>query len=309
MAIREAWPSEPRDFTPWLAQAENMASLGSEIGIELETIQTEFGVGSFSLDILARRADTQETVVIENQFGSTDHTHLGQLITYAAGASADGSGARTVVWIAEKFKEEHRAAVDWLNRTTEPGVRFFAVELQLWRIGDSPYAPKFSVVSKPNDWQKQVTQDAAALSASEKNYVEFWDAFYDFCDQTASTLVIPRVPRKVWWITTKPSGPGCSINLNAIQRSKKLECQVWIEGYKATSYFSILRGHESELKLKLGDDLNFDEMPGKTTCKIFVTTSGDVTNKEEWPAIHQWLKTQGEAFHSAFDGLWQELAT
>lgn len=88
--------------------------------------------------------------MIENQLEFTDHRHLGQLLTYAAGLDA-----RTVIWIAESFRDEHRAAVDFLNHSTTADYNFFAVQIELYRIGDSPLAPQFTLVAKPNDWNRQ----------------------------------------------------------------------------------------------------------------------------------------------------------
>lgn len=178
--IRSGWPREDFDFTPWLAKPENLALLGVEIKMDLELVETESFVGQFRADILAKRAGTDETVIIENQYGNTDHSHLGQLLTYAAGLGSGGAGAKTIVWIAERFTEPHRAAMDWLNQCTEPGVRFFGIELQLWKIGESAFAPKFSLVSRPNDFQKELSRQATALSETEKMYIEFWSGFISF---------------------------------------------------------------------------------------------------------------------------------
>src|SRR5205823_7927290 len=111
--LREAWTSECSDFTPWLAQEANLQLLGETIGIELELESQEKGVGPFRADILCKDTATDNWVLIENQLERTDHTHLGQLITYAAGLNAV-----TIVWIADRFTEEHRAALDWLNEHT-----------------------------------------------------------------------------------------------------------------------------------------------------------------------------------------------
>jgi hypothetical protein len=152
--LRQAWLSEPADFTPWLARAENLALLAESLGIALELDSTEKSVGPFAADILCKNPITEQWVLIENQLEPTDHTHLGQVITYAAGLDAV-----TVIWIAGKFVEEHRAALDWLNEITSQGVNFFGVEIELWRIGDATaLAPKFNLVSKPNSWSKQVAK-------------------------------------------------------------------------------------------------------------------------------------------------------
>ena len=294
--VRKAWPVESQNFTPWLAGAENLALLGDEIGIDLETVQTEFGIGGFYLDILARRTDTQELVVIENQFGKTDHGHLGQLLTYAAGASTDGNGARTVIWIAEEFREEHRAALDWLNRTSESGIGFFGVELELWQIADSPFAPKFNVIAKPNEWQKQVTQNASALSDVERLYLDFWDGFYKFCDEIGTTLVFSRTPRKISWLPTKSGFRGFGINLNAVRRDSRLEVHLWIDREDDKESFKRLKKRESEILQLLGSDVHFDDMEGKQASKIFTLQNWDFEKRESWNTAYAWLNNAESCF-------------
>ncbi len=153
--LRKAWVSEPADFTPWLAREENLAFLGEALGMSLVLEATEKSVGPFAADILCREPQTEQWVLIENQLEQTDHTHLGQIITYAAGLNAV-----TVIWVAATFVEEHRAALDWLNEVTAEGTNFFGVDVELWRIGDSAVAPKFNIASKPNAWSKRVTKSA-----------------------------------------------------------------------------------------------------------------------------------------------------
>src|SRR4051812_12186698 len=84
VALRQAWPNEASNFTPWLAEENNLAQLGEAIGLQLELEGVEKQVGSFSADILAKDITTQQWVLIENQIAPTDHSHLGQLLTYAA---------------------------------------------------------------------------------------------------------------------------------------------------------------------------------------------------------------------------------
>ncbi len=153
LQLREYWTDEASDFTPWLAEEENIALVGDSIGLNIEVEAQEHNVGPFSADILCRDIDTENWVLIENQLESTDHKHLGQLLTYAAGLDAV-----TIVWIAKSFTDEHRAALDWLNRITDEAFSFFGLEIELWQIGDSAVAPKLNMISHPNDWQRTISR-------------------------------------------------------------------------------------------------------------------------------------------------------
>jgi hypothetical protein len=149
--VRSVFPRDGDGFTNWLAA--NLDKLAREVGISgLREVGRDIPVGSFSVDLLAQ-TDRGRRVVIENQLEPSDHPHLGQIITYAAGLDVSA-----VIWIVTRFGEEHRAVLDWLNQHSDDDVRFFGVELRLIRIGSSPPAAEFRVESRPNDWQKVARQ-------------------------------------------------------------------------------------------------------------------------------------------------------
>ena len=179
--LRRAWLDEARQFTPWLAKPDNITLLGRAIGIQLDDVSEEKHVGPFRADILCKDTSGND-VLIENQLETTDHRHLGQLLTYAAGLKAV-----TIVWIAKRFTEEHRAALDWLNNNTAKDVNFFGIEIELWKIGDSPLAPKFNIVSKPNDWSKVVREQALGGSAKDLHF-KFWSQFGDYLEGHRSPI-------------------------------------------------------------------------------------------------------------------------
>src|SRR3989338_3343609 len=129
--LREIWQNEGQSFTPWLAEEKNLEMLGEAIGIELELEAQEKDVGPFRADILCKNTEDDSLVLIENQIERTDHKHLGQLLTYAAGLQSV-----TIVWVASKFTEEHRKALDWLNEITDERFSFFGLEVELWKIGN-----------------------------------------------------------------------------------------------------------------------------------------------------------------------------
>ena len=134
--MQDIWLKE-MNFSAWLAKSDGLALLGEALGMELDKAETERQVGPFSADVVCRGVDG--VVVVENQFGKTDHEHLGKLLTYSAGLES-----ATIVWIAEKFVEQHRAALDWLNAQTVQEVGFFGLEVELCRIGQSNNSPATS---------------------------------------------------------------------------------------------------------------------------------------------------------------------
>lgn len=171
---RLLWVSEPAHFTPWLAS--NLSTLGEALGIELELIKAESSVGPFACDIEACDINTMRKVIIENQLEPTDHTHLGQLLTYAAGLDAT-----VIVWISPLVREQHRQAIDFLNRHTAEGLDFFAVALEVVRIGTSLPAVVFRLVASPNAWAKTIgaTNQPTATSSRMLAYQEFYQGVID----------------------------------------------------------------------------------------------------------------------------------
>ena len=124
--LRTVWNNEANDFTPWLAKSENLEALSETLGMDLESTGTEQSVGVYRADMLCKDALSGSLVLVENQLEKTDPSHLGQILTYSAGLSV-----KTVIWIASRFTDEHRAALDYLNEITEEGVSFFGLEVEL----------------------------------------------------------------------------------------------------------------------------------------------------------------------------------
>lgn len=202
--LRDVWQNEARDFTRWLAEPDNLRLFGNAIGIELdaEEVETEYPVGSFSLDVFTKDSEGR-VVVIENQLEDTNHDHLGKLITYAA-----GTGAVVAVWVVKRARDEHRKAIEWLNEHTDREVGFILVEVSAIAIGDSLPAPLFSVAEAPNDWAKAVKQTENA-SETDKLRLAYWQAFTDVAadDQAFSRRFKVKKPKADNWMSFA-SGDG-----------------------------------------------------------------------------------------------------
>ena len=165
VSIQQRWPYEDRDFTPWLA--DNLHLLGKALDLELKLEQPEFAVGPFSLDILANEVKSGVKVAIENQYDWTDHSHLGQALTYAAGVDA-----RIVIWVVPEFRNEHSKALHWLNKWTKDEIRFYGVEVSLTKTGDSFDEPNLRKVAWPGGWIKK---DDQTISPRDQQFQDFFE--------------------------------------------------------------------------------------------------------------------------------------
>jgi hypothetical protein len=163
---RTVFQRDGAGFADWLA--DNLDQLAKELGISgLREVGRDVGVGSFTVDVLAQ-TDRGRRVAIATKLEPSDHLHLGQMITFAAGLDVSA-----VVWITTRIGEEHRAVVDWLNQHGDDEVRFFGVEVRTLRIGNSPAAVTFNVEARPNDWQKVVQQRQRVGSPLNSRMREF----------------------------------------------------------------------------------------------------------------------------------------
>jgi hypothetical protein len=299
--LRSAWNNESTDFTPWLAEQENLELLGKAVDLELELEAREKYVGPFRADILCKDLGSDSWVLIENQLEQTDHSHLGQLLTYAAGLQAV-----TIVWLAEKFTDEHRAALDWLNAVTGETINFFGLEIELWRIGNSAMAPKFNVVSKPNDWSRTVSEGARRLEATsyseeQQLQLEFWTELKNFLQQHHSSIHI-RTPQPQNWMNF-PIGRS-QFGLSAIihNRDKRIGVALTLYGLNAKPHYYLLEREKTIIESELGTTLDWAENPGKIVRSSIYLHERNMNPlvKEQWPEQHAWLCEKLEAFKKVF---------
>ena len=116
----------------WLSKEDNISLLLDEVGVTAENIVTEDRAGNFNVDITADEIQTGKKIVIENQLEKTDHSHLGQLLTYASSFDAC-----IIIWVVANVREEHKRAIEWFNEHMSDEISFFLVKTEVYKIGDS----------------------------------------------------------------------------------------------------------------------------------------------------------------------------
>ncbi|MCX7086277.1 MAG: DUF4268 domain-containing protein [Methylococcales bacterium] len=292
--LREVWKHEAINFTKWLAEPENLGSLSDEIGIDISFLETEKSVGSFNVDIYAEEESTGRKIVIENQLESTDHDHLGKIITYASGLDAE-----IIIWIVKSVRDEHKQAVDWLNEHTDSNINFFAIQMEVWRIGESPCAPKFYVIAKPNDWAKAVKKASNQNNVSNTKLLQlqFWDAFKEFALNKNAKINL-RMAKAQHWYSISFGSSNAHIGLTVNSQNQQLGCEIYILDSKPL--FDLFYKHKSEIEAELGLSLIWDELPQKKASRIKLIKGGDFTNQGNWNEYHAWLLESAINFHKVF---------
>lgn len=273
--LRSIWPHEALNFTPWVA--ENVDLLADAVGLDITVDETESSVGDFNVDIYASETGTDRKIIIENQLEDTDHDHLGKLITYASGKGAD-----VVIWVVKHAREEHKAAVEWLNNHTDDKIGFFLCEIKLFQIGDSQIAPAFTVVERPNDWTKEIRKTALANSTQQQR-LEYWQAFndYAFSDANFSRIFNKRKPTTDHWMDFSIGSSACHIAVSQIQKRKAVDVELYINDDK--ELFKSLFAHKDEIEKNMEMELEWKELPERKASRILIEKTVDLDDRATWP--------------------------
>ena len=283
--LRSVWKHEASDFTRWLAEEENLKLLSEAVGMRIRLVETEASVGSFSVDILAEDEDTQTKVVIENQLEPTNHDHLGKVITYASGVDA-----RVAIWIVREAREEHQRAIDWLNEHTDDSLAFFLVQIELWQIDDSKKAPRFEIISKPNEWAKAAKQSVSSMNSPS---AEFWEQFRNYAIAHDTKLDLPKPSG--WYIVRVEIGDkGDRIEL--VLHQEAVTTRLYVHKSRV-DLFRFLEGRREEIEKDLGYKIEWKEYRAWPHV-VQTWRSCDWVNPND--EDFEWLLRTGEKFQDVF---------
>jgi hypothetical protein len=281
VALREAWAHEAHGFTPWLA--ENLDRISDAVGMPLQLEGTEVQVGRFSADILARNPLDDSLVLIENQLEHGDHSHLGQILTYLTGLRA-----QTVIWVAADFREEHLSAINWLNQNTVDPFSFFAVRLRVVRIADSPFAPLFEIVERPNGWDRRI-QEAARETTEPSALSSLRSGFFELFRSRHPEIVVSRGAGGSIW----HSVAGLDLVLSLFW--SKNHVGIFVRGGRGQAGDVItprLLAHAAELETRLGARI------GDSGYPLTKTYRAETHDQANWPRMADWLATECKSYEA-----------
>ena len=296
--MRTVWAHEAHDFTPRLLAHADV--LGEVLDMSLELHAAEHPVGSFALNLVGVDVDTNEKAIVENQLEVSDHTHLGQILTYAG-----GTDPVNIVWVAPQFRDEHRAALDWLNTRTDETTRFFAVEVSVVRIGDSAPAPLLKLAVAPNGWGKRIrtTTDKDASSTATK-YQESWTMFIAQLQATRVRWATVTKPPLASWISMSAGVRGITFGSNFSRQG--LRTEVWFgdpDPEVNDRWYTAMLARKTEFEAAYGGPLAWEPLPRAKGSRIAFYTPGSIDNRDAWSDYANWFIRSQTRLRQAFAGL------
>ncbi len=205
--------------------------------------------------------------------------------------------------------EEHRAALDWLNERTDEKINLFGLEIELWKIGNSPIAPKFNIVSQPNDWSRTIQQAASGsgeITEHKQLQLEFWAAFKQYMEERKSVVRCQKPFPQHW---TNHAIGRAGMHLTSIvslwdwevnTKDPEIRAELILDGQTAKQDFAALEQQKDLIEKALGFALRWHNPEKKHMCRLSTRQKANFLDKNLWPAQFQWLQQRLETMHKVF---------
>lgn len=292
--VRTVWKKE-NDFSDWLVTEDGMSLLSEELGIEVENLRREVRAGDYPCDIVGNLlGDEHHVVVIENQYGKTDHDHLGKLLTYAAVHKA-----MTGIWISETISDDHRKVIDWLNENTPDNVNLYLVGLKLYRIGESPVAPQLDVVCRPNYQDKPSSPSLSTAEVERRQwYKSTWIRVGQAVLNKKPTFRLQK-PQPQHWSSIALGRSGFNLSMLLNTRTKAIGVELYISAEWSDVAFRALEEQRDEIEAELGH-LDWHPLEGKKSTRILMTVDIDPKDPTKQDEVDGWFAENVQRFYDVF---------
>ncbi len=288
------WKREDAHFTKWLA--DNIDYLNEIIDLDISVESIEEKVGPYRVDIFGESGDGRK-IIIENQLEKTDHTHLGQLITYLVNLDV-----KVAIWITSDPTDEHQAVIEWLNEITPDDLSFYLIKIEGIKIkGQDSVAPLFTIIEGPTEERKKIGAEKKEFAQRHVVRKKFWTQFLEEMNKQ-STLCQNISPSDDSWIAIGIGKSGIGLNLVISRSYARTEIYInrgSIEENKET--FDKLAASKAAIETAFGGPLVWERMESKVTSRIKHQLDGvNIFSEEDWPKMISFLIDSAIRMHKAF---------
>lgn len=207
------------------------------------------------------------------------------------------------MWIARRVSDEYRKVIDWLN--AETSTNFWALEIELWRIGNSAVAPKFNIVCEPNELTKATEAgESEELTGVRVLQLEFWAGFSEYVDGQESSFNSRKARAQNWYSLSIGTTLGYISLTMLVSKNGRIGCELYMPGrMQADLVFENLKQDQEAIESEVGHlgTLEWHDLRDRKACRIAIYRKDvDLEDKEQWPAFYAWLLERSEAFKATF---------
>ncbi len=280
-SLREAFRHEAHNFTVWLEN--NIDALGESLDLELTVVEREKSVGSFNVDLFCEDKHGNR-VIVENQLERSDHDHLGKLLTYLVNLDATRA-----IWVTSDARPEHERVIDWLNESMGADFSFYLVQVEAIRIGESPYAPLFTVVAGPDEQTREIGETKKELADRHYHRKEFWTQLLER-SQKVTHLGANRSPSTDHWLTIATGKSGISYNYLILKDGAAIDLNIDVKDQgKNKAIFDKLCLDSDAIEAALGTTLEWKRLDDKRASRIILAFEGmgSLNEPETWPTLQE----------------------
>lgn len=217
------------------------------------------------------------------------------MITYASAFEAS-----VIIWVVTDFNEEHKQAIDWLNRSISDRVNFFLIQVEVYKIDDSLPAPKFNVICEPNNWSRMIQSSASGNNVSDTKLLQmgYWEQLIECARQSSNCLNFGSKARPQHWYNLAFGTSRARVVLTLNTQKKVLGCEIYIP--KDKELFDLFFEKKTEIETAIGYELNWMRLDNAAASRIQTTLDGDVTDKASWAKLNEWCLDTSAKFAKIF---------
>lgn len=281
--IRDAFRHEALDFTGWLEK--NIDALCDRLGFNLTVLEREKAVGSFNVDLLCED-ESGNTVIVENQLERTDHDHLGKVLTYMVNLEA-----KTAIWVATDVRQEHQRVIEWLNEGTAADISFYFVKVEAIRIGDSPYAPLFTVLARPDEQIREIGEQKKEIAERHILREMFWTQLLER-SKSITPLGSNRSPTRDHWLAIASGRSGINYNYLILQDGAGIDLYIDVGDYEKNKHiFDQFLAEKDVIEQEFGEPLDWRRLDNRRTSRIVRVYKdiGNLHQQEHWETVQDTL--------------------
>lgn len=294
--IKNIWKREV-DFSNWLASQDGLDLIEQDLGIRIVDARREARMGDFPCDIVGHLAqDEDHVIVVENQYGKTNHDHLGKLLTYASVHKA-----MTGIWIAEHASDDHRQVIDWLNQNTPPTVALYLAELTAHQIGESAAAPQLDIVCQPNMTVKITHADQSDAEKARRAWrIQYWEDIQAEVRKARPPFNLQK-PGPDHWSSISIGRSGFNMNMLLTPQKQTIGVEIYIDpqGWAKQAFFDLFAQKE-QVEQDLGFALNWREIPEKRCSRVLLEVPIDPKSDSNRKAVCEWFADMTPKMYRAF---------